>query len=94
MTVIELVQVALLKNTEAFGNIHENRAEKIVRAVLDELGEQIKSTHEGEIEVVGFGKFDVRQVKGEKDGQGKVWRRVVFRTGSQGKKLSKDNISS
>lgn len=79
MTILELVHATMQKNAEAFGNIHESRAEKIVQAVLAELGQQVRSTQEGMIEIGSFGKFIVRQVKVDKDGQEVMLRRVVFR---------------
>jgi hypothetical protein len=89
MTILELVNVALQKNAEAFGNIHENRLEKIVQTVLNELGKQIRTTQEGEIEVESFGKFIVRQVRVKKDEQEITQRRIVFRDFGFGKKVAK-----
>jgi len=91
MTVLELVQAALQKNAEAFGNIHESRSEKIVLSVLAELVEQIKSVQEGEIEVDSLGKFIVRPVKANKDDNGTFQRRILFRVGSLGKKTAGKN---
>lgn len=79
MTLLEIVEAAKLENPNAFGKVNDKRSIAIVRAVLNELGKQVKETEEGPVAVAKFGKFIVRRVKVQKDGKENVQRRVIFR---------------
>lgn len=79
MTYLDIVKATLLKDKEAFGNIHENRAAAIVGAVFEELERQIADTKHGEFFLDGFGKFIIKLKKVNKDGEDIVQRRIIFK---------------
>lgn len=90
MTLLEIIQAARAEKAEAFGKVADKRAVAIVRAVLDELGKQVKDAQEGEgdVTLAGFGKFVVKKSEVEKDGKTVSKSRVVFRPAKAKKKKS------
>lgn len=78
MNLQELVKNAKEKNPELFERIPDGKAVALVRAVLNDVAEQLGNADEGTVMVAGLGRFVVRQVEVEKDGQKETRKRIVF----------------
>lgn len=87
LTISELALSARILNSDAFGNIHENRVNAIIQATLDELIRQIEPVEEGEIEVKGFGKFIIKQTQLQKPDIKTIQHRIIFRKERKTSKL-------
>ena len=79
MKAIEVVKHLKKERPDMLGNIPEIKAAALIRNALAQIGKQIDATDEGVIKVQGFGKFRVRQVEREKDGQKVTIKRIIFR---------------
>jgi len=89
MKPIEIVDLIKKDNPALFEKVPDNKAARIIRLALIELGKQIESVDEGSFRVAGFGNFNVRQLEKEKNGQKDMIKRIFFRgssakTGKQG----------
>jgi hypothetical protein len=83
MKVMEIISAAKAASPDAFQGINDNRAVRVVQAVLQEIGRQVEKTAEGPVAVGGLGTFVVRRVTpkaepGKPTPTGPV-RRVNFR---------------
>ncbi len=80
MKPIEIVELINNSNPALLGAMPSNQAAKIVKEVLVQLGKQIDGMGEDDLLVLpGLGKFRVRQIEKEKDGQKVVLKKVIFR---------------
>ena len=59
--------------------LHEGRGVMLLREVFQQIAWQIKGMTEGVVVVPFFGRFIVKQVEREKDGQKSLVKRVIFR---------------
>jgi hypothetical protein len=79
VNVASLVKSAKAEKAGAFDNINEKRAVAVVRAVLAQASKQISETEDGSVVLAGLGRFVIRQVQVEKEGQKVTRRRIAFR---------------
>lgn len=78
MNLQELVKSAKEKNPELFERIPEGKAIALVRAALNDVAEQLANASEGTVVVAGLGRFAVRLVEVEQNGQKEIRKRIVF----------------
>lgn len=76
----EIVELIRESNPGLLGEMSDDRAGKIVRAVLMHLGKHIDSVAEGAVKVPGLGNFRIKQVEQEKAGEKHTLKRIVFST--------------
>lgn len=78
MTPAYFVEALKLSHPNLLNGVGEKAATRLLRLVFDELGAQIAATQEGVVPVPGLGRFRIRQINVEKDGQQLVRARVLF----------------
>ena len=78
MKINELIKSARIADASAFGNVKDKRAAKILRAAFQELNSQLDSVSDGNLAINGLGRFTVRSVKKNENGEASAKRRVVF----------------
>jgi len=79
MNIKELVEQLAKNNPNALAGVPERKVAPLVRGALAEILAAIESTDEGIVTVGGLGKFNVRKVEREVDGEKIARKQVVFR---------------
>lgn len=78
MKPIEIVELIKAESPGLLGKLPDDKAARIVRAALMQLGKQLAVTDEGIVKVQGFGNFRIKNVEQDKDGEKVIVRRVAF----------------
>lgn len=86
MKLFDLVNQARRKNADLFEGIPNPRAAAIVRSVFDELLSELDAAPEGEVKLPVLGVFVIKHIEYTKDGNLRLWRRIIFQPRKAGKK--------
>ena len=78
MKSIEIVELIKQANPKTLSKLPDSKAEKIVAAVLLEIGKQLSSVDEGTVKFARLGTFKIRQVEREKDGHKETVKKISF----------------
>ena len=90
MNIQELLDSAKAE-VPALKGLQDTKAIALLRYAFRQVAQQLAATEEGELEVQGLGRFRVKKVEREKDGEKVAGKRVIFkgvkqRKGKGGKK--------
>lgn len=89
MKVTDYVAAAMKSNPKAFSGVDAARAARVSAAVLDEIRKAVEQASEGQVSVIRFGRFAVRQIAFKaKDGE-KVKRVLFVGSGQKAAKATK-----
>jgi hypothetical protein len=77
MKPVDIIEKLKITNPELLKGVNEKAAERLLRLVLAELSEEIDSAHDGVIVVPGLGRFRIKTIAAEVDGDD-ARRRVIF----------------
>ena len=75
----ELVELIKSEKPAVLGKTTDKKAARIIRKAFNQLAKQIESTDAGDIRVRGLGRFRIKTIEREKDGQSEKMKRVYFR---------------
>jgi hypothetical protein len=78
VSLLRMVRAAKGENKAVFNKVPTKTAVAIAQAVFEQFN-QHRETSEGNVKLLGFGKFMVRQVRGKKKGENITRKRVFFR---------------
>lgn len=79
MKPIELVEVMKKNNPDLLKQIPDERAARIIRTALMQLGEEIDAVNEGVVKAPGLGNFQIKQIQREKDGKTEIVKRIILK---------------
>lgn len=75
---IEIIQKIRQTNPEVIGKVPDPRAAAILRAAFADIAKSVLATVEGEVQIPGLGRFVIKQIQREVDGESNTIKRVVF----------------
>lgn len=75
---MELIERVKAENPKLLAGLSEKQANRFVRKALGEIGSNLAAMDQGILRVQGLGRFNVRQVEREKDGEKVTLKRVDF----------------
>jgi len=79
MKPIELIEVMKKNNPDLLKQIPDERAARIIRTALMQLGEEIDAVNEGVVKAPGLGNFQIKQIQREKDGKTETVKRIILK---------------
>jgi hypothetical protein len=79
MNAAEIVEKIRAESPALLTKIDDKVAARVVRATLAEIGKQLAQVADGAVSVPGLGRFKVKQVEKEKEGEKKNMKRISFR---------------
>jgi len=74
----ELTRLVKKSKPEIFKNISDKEAALVINEILTEIGRHLETIDEGVIRVPKFGKFIIRQVGREKEGNSITTKKIAF----------------
>ena len=79
MNANQIVEKIRAESPALLNKIDDKVAARVVRATLTEIGKQLAQVDDGALSLPGFGRFKVKQVEKEKEGEKKVAKRISFK---------------
>lgn len=83
MKLIELAQKVQENNTGKLGKMNETKIALIIREAFTQVKNEIENTENDMVQIPGFGKFKIRMIEQEKEGQKVVVRRTIFKAAKE-----------
>jgi len=83
MKTLELAEKIKKENEEKLGNMNEKKIAFILRKALEEIRKEIEETNEEQVMVANLGKFNIRMVEKEVEGEQKSIKRIIFHSGKK-----------
>lgn len=79
MNANEIVEKIRAESPALLSKIDDKVATRVVRATLAEIGKQLSQVEDGAVNLPGLGRFRIKQVEREKEGEKTAAKRIRFK---------------
>jgi hypothetical protein len=78
MKPVEIIQQIRQTNPDVLGKVPDPRSAVNLRAVFADIAKSVRASSSGEVQIPGLGRFVIKQIQREVDGESHTIKRVVF----------------